>query len=609
VAEQKSASRVWLQVLGPIQASHAGARPIRLGPPRQRAVLGLLALSANALVHRDELIDGLWADEVPETAVGLVQAYVSRLRRALVPGGTARPGRALIASVGASYRFQAQPGELDLIQFSQAARAAARAARAGDLTAACERYEQALRLWRGWPLADVDLLRASPAVTALRDHRATVAMEYAVVAARAGRHRLALPHLRQLAESEPLDERVHGCLMIALAGSGQQAAALAVYAGLVARLDDQLGVRPGPDLAETHLRVLRQDVGAGPVLGSPAAVELASARVVPRQLPPAIRPFHGRAAELELLAVAAGDAGPAVAAVTGGAGIGKTALVLHWAHLAAEHFPDGQLYLNLRGFDAAEPPLTRARAIRSLLGALSATPGAMPPEFDDQVSLYRSLTAGRRLLVILDNAYDARQVRPLLPGGPGCVTMVTGRARLTGLAAELGACLVHLAALSEDEALGLLRGRLGVGRVAAEPVAARRLARLCAGLPLALGLIAAHAQARPALPLAALAAELADERGRIDLLDAVCPDGGPRTAFAASCGQLRPRAARLLRLLAREPGPDVTAREVADLVGLRVQGAAAALGELAELSLVTEHAPGRFSIPSLLRSYAACPAD
>jgi DNA-binding SARP family transcriptional activator len=594
-----------LSVLGPLEARHPGGRLISLGPVRQRAVLGLLALSPNALVHRDDLIDGLWPDDVPATAVGLVQAYVSRLRRALVPGGSARTRRALVASVGASYRLQVEPGDLDLSQFGQSVQPAARAARSGDLTAACEGYEQALQLWRGRPLADIDLLRASPAVAALGDRRVTAALHYAAAAASAGRHALVLPHLRQLADGEPLDERIHARLMIALAGSGQQAAALGVYAGLAARLDEQLGVRPGPDLAEAHLRVLRQDLGDDPASRSRPVAGLAPGPVVPRQLPPAIRPFHGRAAELELLTAAGGDAGGlAVAAVSGGAGIGKTALAVHWAHRAAGAFPDGQLYLNLRGVDAGEPPATPASAIRSLLGALG-PPGTVPPGLEDQVSLYRSLTAGRRLLVILDNAHDAGQVRPLLPGGPGVTVVVTSRARLTGLAAEPGARLIHLAALTEDQSLALLRGRLGAGRLAAEPRAARLLTRLCGGLPLALGLVAARALGRPGFPLAALAAELADEASRIDVLDAVSPDGGLRAAFAASCGQLLPRAARLLSLLACLPRPDVTAGDVAGLAGMAVPEARAALGELYDLSLVTEHAPGRFCLSALLRCYAA----
>jgi DNA-binding SARP family transcriptional activator len=258
---------IHLRVLGPLEAGPAGGPPVPLGPPRQRAVLGLLALAPGTLVHRDDIIDELWPAGPPATAVGLVQAYVSRLRRVLVPHGTARARRALIASAGASYRLQAEPGELDLIRFRQEAeRGAAAAGR--DPAAACDSYEAALRLWRGWPLADVDLLRDSPRVLTLRERHRDVVLRHADAAAAAGRHHVIVPGLRLLAAAEPLDERAHARLMIALAGSGQQAAALAVYAGITARLDDELGIRPGPDIEQAHLRVLRQELGAGVAPGS-----------------------------------------------------------------------------------------------------------------------------------------------------------------------------------------------------------------------------------------------------------------------------------------------------------------------------------------------------
>jgi DNA-binding SARP family transcriptional activator/transcriptional regulator with XRE-family HTH domain len=365
---------VWLQVLGPLAAWRDGAL-VELGAPKQRAVLGLLALRANAVVHRDALIDAVWGEDPPATAVNLVQSYASRLRRVLDPSGEA----GLLVSVGTSYRLRLDADQLDLLDFGQLADRGRARAQAGDAGAACHWYQQALRLWQGEPLADVDLLRGHPAVVDLNRRRTAMIAEYAELAIATGLIEQALPHLERLAEREPLDERAHGLLMLALAGSGQQATALHLYEELRRRLDDQLGIHPGAELSDAHLRVLRQQVPGS----SRSARQVIPAHVVPRQLPAATHHFAGRTDELKalggLLDQAPGGGAVVISAIGGTAGVGKTALAIHFAHQVTERFPEGQLYANLRGFDPTSTPMNPAEAIRGLLDALQVAPSRSPP--------------------------------------------------------------------------------------------------------------------------------------------------------------------------------------------------------------------------------------
>jgi tetratricopeptide (TPR) repeat protein/transcriptional regulator with XRE-family HTH domain len=337
--------------------------------------------------------------------------------------------------------------------------------------------------------------------------------------------------------------------------------------------------------------------------------DAAGAAVVPRQLPAAVRNFAGRSAELAELNGLLGPAVPGprtvvISSIAGTAGVGKTSLAVHWAHQAAHLFPDGQLYVNLRGFDPSGAPVTSAAAVRGFLDALGVLPGHLPAGLDAQASLYRSLLAGRRTLIVLDNARDAAQVRPLLPGAPGCVVLVTSRHQLTGLAAADGARLLTVDVLIQAEARELLASRLGRGRVAAEPAAVTELIELCARLPLALGIAAARA-ARPGLPLAALATELRDSRDRLDVLSTGDAATDVRTVFSWSCQQLGEPAALMFRLLGLHPGPDITAPAAASLAGVPLARARQALAELARAHLIAEHVPGRYAFHDLLRTYAA----
>jgi tetratricopeptide (TPR) repeat protein len=294
-----------------------------------------------------------------------------------------------------------------------------------------------------------------------------------------------------------------------------------------------------------------------------------------------------------------------ISAIGGTAGVGKTALALHWAHQVADRFPDGQLYVNLRGFGPSGTPATPGEAIRGFLDALGAPADRIPPTLDSQAALYRSLLAGKRVLIILDNARDADQVRPLLPGSPGILVVVTSRRQLSGLVAAEGAHAITLDMLTQADAADLLARRIGTNRTAAEPGPAAELIELCARLPLALAVTAARAVAHPNFPLTALAAELRDEQGRLAALDAGDAATSVRAAFSWSCRHLTPAAARMFRLLGLHPGPDVSLPAAASLAGLPQHEARAALAELTTAYLLTEHAPDRFTSHDLLRAHAA----
>ena len=336
--------------------------------------------------------------------------------------------------------------------------------------------------------------------------------------------------------------------------------------------------------------------------------------MVPRQLPAATRHFAGRDEALNALAglaaeTAEGNPATVISVIAGTAGIGKTTLALHFAHQAAGQFPDGQLYVNLRGFDPAGSPLAPEEALRLLLDALSVPAARVPAGLDAQAGLYRSLLAGQRMLVLLDNARDAEQVRPLLPASPGCLVIVTSRSQLTSLVAVEGAFPLTLEVLADAEAHELLTRRLGPERVAADPGAAAELIQLCARLPLALSIAAARTASQPGLSLAGLAAELRDAPGRLDALDAGQAAANVRAVLSWSYQQLDPATARLFRLLGLHAGPDVSAAAAASMAGLALPEARRGLGELARVHLLTEHAPGRFSCHDLLRAYAAELAD
>ena len=616
----------WLrvEVLGPLAVWRDGL-PVPLGPVRQRAVLGLLVLHAGTSLNRATIIDALWGSDPPPTSVVMVQAQVSRIRR-MLGSGPAPYGGARLSWDGSGYQLTPDGIGLDLAEFGEMTDQARAAAATGNAVAACELYERALRLWRGHVLEDIELLYADPGVTGLGRRRDAVVIEYAAAAASAGLPGRVLSHVEALTVREPLDERAHAQLMMILAATGRQAAALRAYQDLAGRLDTELGVRPGPELSAAHQRVLRQQIpaagaptaghavppprAAGPEGGQGRSRPEVPGRVGPRQLPPAVPGFAGRAGELAALTglldqVAASAGTVVISAIGGTAGVGKTALAVHWAHQVAGRFPDGQLYINLRGFGPSGQPVTAAEAVRQLLDGLGTAAERIPHGLDAQAGLYRSLLAGRRMLILVDNARDPGQVRPLLPGAPGCLVLVTSRNELTGLGAADGAHLLTLDVLTEEEATELLENRLGRPRVAGEPGAVTDLIGLCSRLPLALSIVAARAAARPQLPLATLAAELRGTDARLDLLSTSDAVTDVRTVFSWSCQQLTLPAARMFRMIGVHGGPDIALPAAASLAGLPAARARPALAELTGTHLLSEHVPGRYAMHDLLRAYAA----
>jgi tetratricopeptide (TPR) repeat protein/DNA-binding XRE family transcriptional regulator len=333
---------------------------------------------------------------------------------------------------------------------------------------------------------------------------------------------------------------------------------------------------------------------------------------VPRQLPAAVADFTGRAAELtaltETLDSCADNGAPGavvISAIGGMAGVGKTALAVYWAHQAADRFPDGQLYVNLRGFDPGGTPATPAEVIRGFMDALGIAPGRVPASPEAQMGLYRSLLSERQMLIVLDNARDEQQVRPLLPASPGTLVLVTSRNQLAGLAATGGARLLSLDVLAQDEATRLLSTRIGQAGAADEPGALAEIAILCGRLPLALAVAAARAAIQPGLPLATLVADLRETPARLDALDSGEPAASVRAVFSWSYQQLSPNAARMFRLLGLHPGPDITAPAAASLAAIPLSQARQHLAGLASVHLMAEHLPGRYVLHDLLRAYAA----
>jgi DNA-binding SARP family transcriptional activator/Tfp pilus assembly protein PilF len=603
-------------LLGPLLVADGG-RPVVVSAPRQRVLLAALLLSAGRVVSVDTLAEVLWDGQPPVGARAALHSAIQRLRSTLGPAGAA-----LIATRPPGYALQLGDGELDVRQFALLAARGQAAAGARSWVQAADLLREALGLWRGEALADIpsQALRARE-VPPLDDERLQVLGLRIDADLRLGRHREIAAELRQLVAAHPLLEHFHAQLMLALYRGGRQGDALAAYQDARRVLADELGIDPGPELQDLHQRILAADpeLLLPPGTQPPATPPPPAARspqeatlepVVPRQLPVAVRHFAGRAGALKMLAdliAETGETGPAlvISAIDGTAGVGKTALAVHFAHQVAGRFPDGQLYVNLRGFDPAGPPMTPDEAIRLFLGALGVPAASVPATLDAQAGLYRSLLAGKRVLVLLDNARDVDQIRPLLPASPGCLVIVTSRSELTGLVAAEGAYPLSLDVLTDAEAHELLAQRLGPGRLAGDPLAAGELIALCARLPLALSIAAARAASQPGLPLASLAADLRDAGGRLDALDAGHAAASVRAVFSWSYRQLDPTPARMFRLLGLHPGPDIGTAAAASMADLPLRQARAALAELTRAHLLAEPAPGRFAFHDLLRAYAA----
>ena len=607
-------------LLGPLLVRSGGTViPVRRG--HERALLAGLLLEANRVVSVERLAETLWGPMPPPSASATIRNYVRRLRQSL-----GESVRARISTQPRGYLIHVADSELDLARFEELVASARAAARGGAWECAADAAGAALALWRGEPLADIESatlrLREVPRLAELRLQALEARLNADLYLGRDGE---VVAELQRLVAAHPLRERLHALLMLALYRCGRQSDALAAYQRVRAMLVEELGAEPGAELARLHQRILAADpalelpqpagvasgtsVGGVPDVAGPGGVGGAVSQV-PRQLPAAVACFTGRTGELaamqQILDCAVGDAPGAVVicAIGGTAGVGKTALALQWAHRIAGRFGDGQLYVNLRGFGPDSTPAAPAEVIRGFLDALGVPASLIPPSPEAQAGLYRSLLADRQMLILLDNARDEQQVRPLLPASPASLVIVTSRSQLAGLAAADGAHLLTLDVLSHAEATQMLTARIGTRRAAAEPEAVIEIAALCALLPLALAVTAARAAARPTFPLAALASELRDSHSRLDVLDAGEPAARVRAVFSWSYQRLSPTAARMFRLLGLHPGRDISTGAAASLAGVPPGRARQDLAELTRAHLITEHTPGRYASHDLLRAYA-----
>jgi DNA-binding SARP family transcriptional activator len=585
------------EILGRLRVWRGGAE-LTLGSLQQRTVLAVLLLNANKPMARHDVIDAIWGPAAPAYAVNLLQKHISVLRRLLEPDRSPRAPSRVLRWTDIGYLLTAPAGCLDSAEFEDSAGRARVARATGDLDEAVKALRDGLRLWRG-PLCDG---LSGPLLDAERDRlgerRIDATEEYFDLELARGSGRDLIPELRRLVAQYPLRERLRALLMLALYHSGRQAEALAVFHEARQLLVGELGVEPGPQLRQAQQQILRAST-ARATPPSPGTLP------PPAQLPYGLPHFAGREAELKRLdALCYGGRAVLITAIGGMAGVGKTALAVHWAHQAGGRFPDGQLYVNLRGFDPSGPPMEPAEAIRGFLDAFGVAPRQIPVGLPAQAALYRSLLAGRRMLIILDNAAAAEQVRPLLPGSPGCVVLVTSRDQLSGLIAAEGAEPLSVTLLPVPEAWELLARRLGEDRVRAEPDAVDDIIALCARLPLALAIVAARAATRPHISMAQLALELRDAAGGLDAFHTEDRSTDIRSVFSWSLERLSQPAQHTFRLLGLHPGRDFSTHSTASLTGVPPPQAAVILAELAGAQLVTELQPGRFTFHDLLGAYA-----
>jgi DNA-binding SARP family transcriptional activator/Tfp pilus assembly protein PilF len=566
-------------LLGDIAVLVDGAA-LDLGPARQRCVLAALAVDAGRVVSVEQLVDRVWGEHPPLRTRATLLNYLSRLRLLLAGAVLRRPG---------GYALEAESSAVDLLRF----RDLCDRARAGaDDRQAAALLRQALELWRGEPLTGAESDWAAAERDRLRQQHLTAECDLTEILLRLRHGEDLVAPLTARSARWPLNERVAAQFMLALHRAGRTADALACYRQLRERLVEELGTDPRTELQDLHQRILTAD---------PSLAATGGEGPVPRQLPAAPRWFTGRDTELARLDEALAGSTVMISAIGGAGGIGKTWLALAWAHRHAARFPDGHLFTDLRGYHPTEQPVAPDAALFGFLTALGVTPDRVPADLDAKATLYRSLVASRRMLIVLDNAATAEQVVPLLPGNPACTVLITGRTRLASLIDRHGAQHLPLGALTRTETRALLTARLGADRVAAEPGAVDELISLCGGYPLALSITARDAATRP---LAELATELR-ELG-LELLD---HDTDPAASLPAvlswSLRRLTDEQRTVFGLLGIAPGPDTTLPAVAALTGLPPARARKALSALEEASLIERRPHGRYAMHDLVRAYAA----
>lgn len=585
-------------LLGSFEFRVAG-RGILLRSPKCRILLAALLAEPGRLVPAAELIEAIWGSRQPDNPRRALHVCLTRARATLAGVGVPQ----LIVSGADGYRADIPPESVDVMLFRRWMEEADAAAERLDRGAECKALAEAMRLWRGEPFADVpsDYLHRRYGIQ-LAEERLQTLERRIDRNLEAGLHAEVVGELTELTGTSPLRERFWAQRMTALYRTGRRADALDVYHLVRRHLAEELGLEPGEELQRLHAKIL-----SGIEQDGPSGARIS---IVPRQLPSEVSGFAGRAAEVEqmhrlLEEHERGDvSGSTVLVITGMAGVGKTTLATHWSRRVADRFPDGQLWLDLRGYDR-RTPATPQQSIVSILHASGMRGDEVPPDLDSQIGLYRSVMDGRRMLLVLDNANGVDQIMPLLPGDARTFVLITSRSDLASLIAVEGAHAIRLNPFTAAEARQMLEPRLGSGRLSAEPDAVSRIVDNCYGLPLALAIVAARAVGRPNFPLLAMERQLADANTPLDRFSD--PEIGldVRAVFSWSYRSLTPHGARLFRLLGLHPTADVSIAASACLLDTTQSYARLLLDELAAAHLVTEHVPGRFTLHDLLHAYAA----
>jgi DNA-binding SARP family transcriptional activator len=608
-------------VLGPMRVTDRGStRPV-IGA-RQRILLAALLAHASQPVSRDQLAEIVWDGAAPERAATTLRTYLMRLRRDLGPQAASR-----VLTRDRCYLVEVGPGEFDVLDLESLFREAGAAVRAADWAAAAKHAHLALALWRGTPLADVPSQTLRDSWLPRLDQQRVQLTEWSIEAdLHLGRHEQLVPQLRQLIAEHPVRERFHAQFMQTLMACGRQAEALAAYQDARKVLVEELGIEPGPELRDLQARILAGDSDLAASAANPLSltalpatapssdsvpVSAPVAAVIPRQLPTAARHFTGRREELEqiigLLQPQSTDgAGGTVVicAIDGMAGVGKTALAVHVAHRLSERFPDGQLFIDLHGHTQGHRPREPGQALEWLLRALEVPAARIPEDAEARAALFRQRLAGTRTLIVLDNALDEAQVRPMLPGQSGCLVLVTSRRRLKGLD---DARSLSLDLLPPDDAATLLRAVAGSDHISAEDPMLAEIVQLCGRLPLALRIAGALLRHRPAWSPEHLAGRLRDQRRRVASLS-----DGERdlsVVFDLSYIDLGCAHGLLFRRLGLLPGPDADAYAAAALLECDPRAATGLLEDLVDHNLLIAHAPGRYRLHDLMRAHAAALAD
>ncbi|MEU6088784.1 BTAD domain-containing putative transcriptional regulator [Streptomyces sp. NPDC047085] len=603
------------KVLGPLAVT-AGDVNVPLGGARQRTILALLLLTPGRVVPVDTMVDTVWNSNPPPTARTQVAICVAALRKIFKGAGVSED---VIVTAHPGYVLNTEGHLIDSLRFAELVQAAEQHAKDGELPDAAHAYARALDLWRGPAFAGVSGQAVEDEAGRLEEHRLNAYDDSILVHLELGQHQELIPGLAAMVREHPLRERTRHHLMLAQYRSGRRADAMETYRDAHSQFIDELGIEPGPDLKELHDAILRDDPSLAPapvvVERRPAAASGPAgggpALAVPSELPPDVPAFTGRIEELAALQSLVAGAGEGntstIGLITGAAGIGKSGLAMRWAFRAAEHFPDGQLFADLRGYDEHHEPVSAHDVLSRFLRSLGVPGEQIPDDLEERVALYRSVLTDRSVLIVLDNARAYAQVRPLLPGGGRCCVLVTSRDQMEELVTWPSQARVHLGLLSEPEAVELLTAIVGERRIAAAPEDVARLVELCDRLPLALRIAGARLASKPHWTAKYLVNRLTDERRRLDELSQ--GESQIRASLALSYKYLSEDAARLLRRLGLLDVPDFTAWVGAALLNKEVLDAELLIEDLVDaqfLEVVSVDATGqlRYRLHSLVRLYA-----